>query len=50
MPYLPYPREGTPLLIEWEAACLGPAAGLVDLEKRKISCPCQNSIPGSASP
>jgi len=49
-PYLPYPREGTPVPIEWEAAWLGPAASSVDLEKRKISCPCRNSIPGSPSP
>jgi len=49
-PYLPYPREETPVPIEWEAACMGPAAGLVDPEKRKISCPCRNSIPGSPSP
>lgn len=49
-PHLLYPREGTPVPLEWETVWVGLAAGLDDLERRKISCPFRNSIPGSPSP
>jgi hypothetical protein len=46
---LTLPQGRTPLTIK-TGGCIGPRASLDDLEKRKISCLCQDSNPKSSSP
>jgi hypothetical protein len=49
VPWLLYPRERA-TGAHWIGSWVGPRASLDDLEKRTISCPCQDSNPGLLSP
>jgi hypothetical protein len=40
------PRKEPPASIHWIGGLVGPRAGLDATEKRRISCPCQESNPG----